>query len=147
MFSPFTLHTHTHTHTHSQRNQKKLVSMWGDGMLAWLWWLFHNVHVYHNIKLHNLVCCSVMSNSLRLHGLQPARLLCPWQNYWSRLPFPIPGDLTDPGIKPTYLMSPALAGRFFTLVPPGKPCTTLCKYNYLSILYFMKSEKKLYCNK
>ena len=44
------------------------------------------------------------------------------------------GDLTDPVIKPTYLMSPALAGSFFTIVPPGKPCTTLCKYNYLSIL-------------
>ena len=32
------------------------------------------------------------------------------QEYWSGLPFPSPGDLHDPGIKPT---SPALAGRFF----------------------------------
>ena len=36
------------------------------------------------------------------------------QEYWSALPFPPPGDLPDPGIKPTSLMSPALAGRFFT---------------------------------
>jgi len=36
------------------------------------------------------------------------------QEYWSMLPFPPPGDLPDPGIKPTSLMSPALAGRFFT---------------------------------
>ena len=35
----------------------------------------------------------------------------------SGLPFPSPGDLPDPGIKP---MSPALAGRFFTTEPPGK---------------------------
>ena len=35
------------------------------------------------------------------------------QEYWSGLPFPSPWDL-DPGIEPTYLMSPALAGRFFT---------------------------------
>ena len=26
------------------------------------------------------VCCSVMSNSLRPHGQQPARLLCPWNS-------------------------------------------------------------------
>ena len=37
------------------------------------------------------------------------------QEYWqSGLPFPSPGDLPDPGIKPTSLMSPALSGRFFT---------------------------------
>ena len=33
------------------------------------------------------------------------------QKYWSRLPFPSPGDLPDPGIEPA---SPALAGGFFT---------------------------------
>ena len=36
------------------------------------------------------------------------------QEYWSGLPCPPPGDLPDPGIKPTSLMSPALAGGFFT---------------------------------
>ena len=36
------------------------------------------------------------------------------QEYWSGLPFPSLGDLPDPGIKPTCLTSPALAGRFFT---------------------------------
>ena len=35
------------------------------------------------------------------------------QEYWSRLPFPPPGDLPDLGIKPTSLTSPALAGGFF----------------------------------
>ena len=43
------------------------------------------------------------------------------QEYWSGLPFPAPGDLPDPGIKPTFLASPALAGGFFTTLPPGKP--------------------------
>ena len=42
----------------------------------------------------------------------------PRQEYWSGLPFPSPGDLPDPGIEP---MSPALAGRFFTTEPSGKP--------------------------
>ena len=36
------------------------------------------------------------------------------QEYWNGLPFPSPGDLPDPGIKPLSLMSPALAGRLFT---------------------------------
>ena len=36
------------------------------------------------------------------------------QEYWSGLPCPAPGDLPDPGIKPTSLTSPTLAGRFFT---------------------------------
>ena len=36
------------------------------------------------------------------------------QEPWSGLPFPAPGDLPDPGIEPTSLASPALAGRFFT---------------------------------
>ena len=36
------------------------------------------------------------------------------QEYWSGLPFPTPGDLPDPGIEPTPLMFPALAGRFST---------------------------------
>ena len=43
------------------------------------------------------------------------------QEYWSGLPFPTPGDLPDPGIEPTSLVSPALAGGFFTSVPLGKP--------------------------
>ena len=41
------------------------------------------------------------------------------QEYWRGLPCPPPGDLPDPGIKPTSLISPVLAGRFFTTMPPG----------------------------
>ena len=40
----------------------------------------------------------------------------PRQEYWSRLPFPPPGDLSDPGTEP---VSAAVAGRFFHM-PPGK---------------------------
>ena len=36
------------------------------------------------------------------------------QEYWRGLPFPSPGHLPYPGIKPTSPISPALAGRFFT---------------------------------
>ena len=37
------------------------------------------------------------------------------------MPFPTPGDLPDTGIKPASFASPALAGGFFTAVPPWNP--------------------------
>ena len=48
--------------------------------------------------------CSPPSSSV--HGISR-------QEYWSGLPFPTPGDLPDPDIKPESLVSPALAGEFF----------------------------------
>ena len=38
------------------------------------------------------------------------------QEYWSELPFPSPGDLPDPGIKPG---SPTLQGDSLLSEPPG----------------------------
>ena len=43
------------------------------------------------------------------------------QKYWSGLSFSTPGDISNLGIEPASLASPALAGGFFTTVPPGKP--------------------------
>ena len=40
------------------------------------------------------------------------------QEYWSGLPFPSPGDLPDPGIKPG---SPSLQADTLLSEPPGKP--------------------------
>ena len=50
-------------------------------------------------------------------SMEPSR-----QEYWSKLPFPSPGDLADPGVKPAYLASSALGGRFFSqLSHQGSP--------------------------
>ena len=43
------------------------------------------------------------------------------QEYLSGLPFPSPGDLPDPGIKPR---SPAFQADTLTSEPPGKRCST-----------------------
>ena len=43
------------------------------------------------------------------------------QEYWSELPFAPLGDPPDPRTEPTSSVSPALANRFFTTEPPGKP--------------------------
>ena len=51
----------------------------------------------------------------------PLSMKFPRQEYWSGLPFPTSGDLPDPMIKPTSLVSPALADGFFTTVHLGSP--------------------------
>ena len=51
----------------------------------------------------------------------PLSMGFPKQEYWSGLPFPSPGDLPNPGIKPMSPVAPALAGRFFTTEPPRSP--------------------------
>ena len=61
---------------------------------------------------------SIMSHSLQFYGPWPTRLLCLWnfsrQEYWSGLPFPPSGDLSDrPRDQTQSLTSPALAGSFF----------------------------------
>ena len=55
-----------------------------------------------------------LPGSSSVHGILLAE-------YYSRLPFPSPRDVPNPGIEPG---SPALANRSFTTKPPGKPrCT------------------------
>ena len=50
----------------------------------------------------------------------PLSMRFPRQESWSGLPCPPPGDLPDPGIEPTSVASPALAGGFFITASPGK---------------------------
>ena len=72
------------------------------------------------------VCVCTLSHlgrtdSLRPHGLQPSRLLCPRrfsrQEYWSRLPCPPPGHLPGPAIKSR---SPTLRADSLPSESPGK---------------------------
>ena len=69
-----------------------------------------------------LISCALSPSVMSLwpHGLQPARLLCPWgllrQEYWNGLPCPPPGDLSNPGIEPG---SPALQAHSLPAVLPG----------------------------
>ena len=67
-----------------------------------------------------VLSCSVASNFLRPDGLQPARLLCPWDS---------PGKNTGvgchallQGVFPTQVS--CIAGRFLPSEPPGKPRNT-----------------------
>ena len=68
-------------------------------------------------KMH--VYASVLSHILFFATRRAVARQAPLSMEFSRqdgsgLPFPSPGDLPDPWIKPTSLASPALAGRFST---------------------------------
>ena len=109
-----------------------------------------------------LVLSSVMSDSLRPPW--PARLLCPWdspgQEYWSGLPFPSPGDLSNPRIKPLSPVSPALQADSSLAESSGKPIQgwygsfecqlgmqvvfTSCSVIFPLVLGFMVTEQQLY---
>ena len=64
-----------------------------------------------------LSCVSLFHNPWTLALQGPLSIGFPRQEYWSRLPFPSPGGLPDPGIEP---VSPITACGFFTTEPPGK---------------------------
>ena len=83
-----------------------------------------------NSKPYAVLSPSVMSDSF----VSPWTIACqaplsmgfPRQEYWSGLPFPSPGDLPNPGIKP---MSPALAsGGALPLCHQGSPIVGLAKW-------------------
>ena len=67
------------------------------------------------------------------------------QEYWSGLPFPSPGDLPDPGIKPR---SPALQADTLPSEPPGKPVLFLCapiiRDNIHSVCFMYQAYSILY---
>ena len=65
---------------------------------------------------------------LWLHGLQPTRLLCLWDfsgKNTEGIAIPFSRSSSQPGGQTHVCKSPALAGRFFTADPPGKPMLTL----------------------
>ena len=51
------------------------------------------------------------------------------QEYWSRLPFPSPGDLPDPGIQPGG--TPALQADSLPSEPPRKTSNKNAKYYFV----------------
>ena len=59
------------------------------------------------------VTCELFVTPWIIAHLAPLFMGSSGQEYWSRLPFPPPGNLPNPGIKPVSLVSPAWPGRFF----------------------------------
>ena len=62
----------------------------------------------------SLQSCPTLYDPMQLACQAPLSMGISRQEYWSGLPFPSPGDLPDPGIKPVSPFSLALAGGFLT---------------------------------
>ena len=70
------------------------------------------------VSAHSVVSDSVTPWTVAPQA--PLSMRFPRQEYWNGLPFPSPGDLPHPAIKPVSPPSPILAGGFFTTVPPER---------------------------
>ena len=89
--------------------------------------LYLEIHKWMKVFWNILLCylwfsCSVVSDTFATPWTAapqaPLFMGSPRQEYWSGLPCPPPGVLTNSGMEP---VSPALASKFFTTEPPGKP--------------------------
>ena len=94
------------------------------------------------VTMSEYVSWSVVSDSLQPQGLSshqaPLSMGFPRQEYWSGLPFPFPGDLPDPGIKPG---SPALQVGCLLSEPSGKPWWLWVGY-LISLSHTESSQQK-----
>ena len=98
-----------------------------------------------------MLACSVTQLCLILHD--PWTVACqvplskefPRQESWRGLPFPSAGDLPDPGIQPTSLVSPELVGGFFTTSATWEVHCTLNCHQVLdnSVLLAASAAKSL----
>ena len=97
------------------------------------WWIREWVNEYES--------CSVVSDSFAtpwtVARQAPLSMEFPRQENWSRLPFPSPGDLPNPGVKPK---SPALQVNSLLSDPPGKPTFTIVGSLYLLQGFFPAQE-------
>ena len=71
-----------------------------------------------NVKLKSLSRVRLFATPWTVAYQAPLSMRFSRQEYWSGLPFPSPGDLPNPVIKPG---SPALESDTLTSEPPGKP--------------------------
>ena len=101
--------------------------------------LIYNVLIYDMQQSNSLICAFMLSrfSCVQLFAVlwtvacqAPLSMEFSRQEYWNRLPFPSPGDLHNPGIKPASLMSPALAGGFFTTSATWEPHICMCIFTF-----------------
>ena len=108
--------------------------------MFWDWMAVMFAHHCEHIKNHWNVLnfmtgelCAQLLGRIRLFaalrtvaGQAPLSMGFSRQEYWSGLPFPPPGDLPNPGIKPTSLAILSLTDRFFTT--SGKSVWLICVF-------------------
>ena len=86
-------------------------------------------HIYRLMRAKSLQLCLTLCDPMDRQ--YPLSMEFSRQEYWSGLLCPPPWYLPDPGIEPPSLMSPELAGRFFTT-----GATWEAPYRLINIAYF-----------
>ena len=84
--------------------------------------------------------CLTLVNPWAVASQAPLSIGFSRQKHWSGLPFPSPGDLPDPGIKPR---SPALQAYSLLTEPPGKPMVITNEKIYKKCTKFKKKETEV----
>ena len=83
------------------------------------------IHICESYYVLGAQSCPALCDPMDCSCQAPLSMAFLRQEYWSGLPFSLPGGLPDPAIKPP---SPALAGGFFITTPPGNPIIDLQYY-------------------
>ena len=121
---------------------------WGEGLIRMLCKRKENGGQNQNVSFmwfqHYKYACVCAQSCLTLwdmmdHSPPDSSVHGIFQGYWSGLPFPTPRYLPDLGIKPASLTSPALAGEFFTTLPPRKPKPMLW---ILAFIFIARNRRK-----
>ena len=88
-----------------------------------------------------LSCMTLFSTPWTVAHQAPPSMGFSWQEYWSELPFPPPGDLPDSGIEPVSLVFPALQADSLPLSHQGSPGKSLKIFLFIHI-YFMEDNSE-----
>ena len=92
---------------------ENLETWWGGGGIT---------QNFLKVKVLVTQSCPALCDPMDCSHQAPLSMGFSRQEYWSGLPFPSPGDLHDPGIKPG---SPALQADSLPSKPPGKQSSKL----------------------
>ena len=109
------------TETNSQTQRLNYGDQRGRMGRGWIDWEFGGLTC--TCMLSHFSCVQLFVSPWTVAHQAPLSIRFSWQEQWSGLLFPSPGDVHNPGIEPVSLMSPALAGRIFTTNTTWKaPC-------------------------
>ena len=82
------------------------------------------------VHAHSPQSCPTLCNPVALACQAPLSMRYSWQENWSGLPWPSPGDLPNPGVEPAPLKAPALQVDSLPLGHQGSP-KMWCVYIYI----------------
>ena len=103
---------------------------WNHAFFFRIWLVFNSciyLEIYWTVSpwfacmISHFSCIWLFATPWTVDCHAPLSMGLPRQEYWSRLPFPSPGDLLDPGIEPTSLISPHWQEGSLPLMWSGKP--------------------------